>query len=131
MLHFVLLYYFPHNSSQLSEQLGVLPFFFFFGINESKDDCPENTLITVLLILLFFSVLLSTTGSCYSTIKRYSFDTVSISDFLNVLIVYSRMEREKRRIFLFADSHVFLQENIISVVGFSSVLRRKYTKFSK
>lgn len=41
------------------------------------------------------------------------------------------MEREKRRMFLFADSHVFLQENIISVVGFSSVLRRKYTKFSK
>lgn len=100
-------------------------------INESKDDCPGSTLTTVLL--LFLNVLLSTIGSCYSSQQKYSFDTVLKSDFFNVLMVCSRMERKARGIFvcLFANSHVLLQEKIMPALGSSSVLRRKYTKFSK
>lgn len=79
----------------------VFVFFFFFGggrINESKDDCPGNALTTVLL--LFLNVLLSTVGSCYSSQQqKYSFDTVLKSDFFNVLMVCSRMERKARGIF--------------------------------
>ena len=90
-----------------SVSILVFCFVFFWGpgggqrrINESKDDCPENTLTAVLL--LFLNVLLSTIGSCYSSQQqqKYSFDTVLKSDFFNVLMVCSRMERKARGIFV-------------------------------
>ena len=51
-------------------------------------------------LLLFLNVLLSTVGSCYSSQQqKYAFDTVLKSDFFNVLMVCSRMERKARGIF--------------------------------
>lgn len=48
--------------------------------------------------------------------KTYSFDPVLKSDFLNVLIVCSGMER-KKDLCVCADSHIFLEGKIISEVG--------------
>lgn len=47
--------------------------------------------------------------------KTYSFDTLLKSDFLNVLIVCSGMERKKG--FVCADALIFLEGKIISEVG--------------